>query len=231
MSNSSKNIAIIPARSGSKGLKNKNIKLLNGKPLLAYSIEAAINSKCFDVVMVSTDSKKYAKIAKEYGANVPFLRSKDNSRDKSTSWDVVKEVLDEYQKRGYVFDTFMLLQPTSPLRTSKDIKEAYKLLKDKKANSIVSICEAENVPENLYKLKDNLYLSNFLKNKSNSIRRQDREKYYRFNGAIYLSKIEYFKKHNDIYSGKCYGYLMEDISSIDIDSSLDFKIAETLIKK
>ena len=88
-----KNLAIIPARSGSKGLKNKNIKLLNGKPLLAYSIEAALKSKCFDSIIVSTDSKKYADIAIKYGAQVPFFRSTETSTDTATSWAVVREVL------------------------------------------------------------------------------------------------------------------------------------------
>ena len=95
-----KNIAIIPARSGSKGLKDKNIRLLNGKPLLAYTIEAALKSKCYDTVMVSTDSKKYAKIAKEYGAEVPFLRGDENSKDNASPWEVVKEVLLKYKELG-----------------------------------------------------------------------------------------------------------------------------------
>jgi len=108
-----KNIAIIPARSGSKGLPDKNIRLLCGKPLLAYSIEAALQSDMFDVVHVSTDSIQYAEIAKKFGADVPFLRSTETSSDSASSWDVVKEVIEKYQKVGKCFDTFMLLQPTS----------------------------------------------------------------------------------------------------------------------
>ena len=115
-----RNIAIIPARSGSKGIKDKNIRLLNGKPLLAYTIEAALKSKCFDVVMVSTDSKKYKKIAEEYEAEVPFLRSEGNSKDYSSPWEVVKEVLERFKALGEEFDTFALLQPTSPLRSAKE---------------------------------------------------------------------------------------------------------------
>ena len=116
-----KNIAIIPARSGSKGLKDKNIRLLNGKPLLAYSVEAALESEQFDEVMVSTDSEKYAEIAKEWGANVPFLRSAELSSDTATSKDVILDVLKRYAESGQVFDTFSLLQPTSPLRTAENI--------------------------------------------------------------------------------------------------------------
>ena len=119
-----KNIAIITARSGSKGLPHKNIKLLNGKPLMAWSIEAALKSGMFDTVIVSTDSEEYARIAREYGAEVPFLRSEATSGDNANSWDTVAEVLDNYRKLGREFDTFMLLQPTSPLRSAEDIQRA-----------------------------------------------------------------------------------------------------------
>lgn len=128
-----KNLAIITARSGSKGLKNKNIKLLNGKPLIAYSIEAAQKSNLFTEIMVSTDSEEYAEIALKLGAKVPFLRSKTNSEDNSGSWDVVMEVLKNYLKAGQKYDTICLLQPTSPLRTYDDIDNGYKLLIEKKS--------------------------------------------------------------------------------------------------
>lgn len=226
-----KNIAIIPARSGSKGLKDKNIKLLNGKPLLAYSIEAAIKSKCFDVVFVSTDSKKYANIAKQYGAEASFLRSKKNSNDKSNAWDVIREVLDNYKKLGKEFDTFMYLQPTSPLRTSNDIKKSYKLYKELKANSIVSICEAEVSPLYCYQLPKNKLLSKILNVKNENKRRQDAGTFFTMNGAIYLANVNNFLKTNDIYKNKCYAYVMNKKSSIDIDDELDFKYAETILKK
>jgi len=116
-----KNIAIIPARSGSKGLKDKNIKPLLDIPLLAYSIRAAKDSALFDEIMVSTDSDDYAQIAKDYGASVPFLRSAKTSSDTAGSWDVVTEVLSQYQTSGRYFDTICLLQPTSPLRIASDI--------------------------------------------------------------------------------------------------------------
>ena len=133
-----KNIAIIPARAGSKGLPDKNIKLLNGKPLLQYSVEAALGSGCFDKVMVSTDSEKYAEIAREAGAEVPFLRSAYTSTDKASSWDMVEEVLDGYERLGWTFDTFCLLQPTSPMRTAEDIARAYGILREKNAFAVVS---------------------------------------------------------------------------------------------
>lgn len=226
-----KNIAIIPARSGSKGLKDKNIKLLNGKPLLVYSIEAALKSKCFDVVFVSTDSKKYADIARKYGAEVPFLRSKKNSSDKSNAWDVIREVLEKYKKLGKQFDTFTYLQPTSPLRTSNDIKKSYKLYKDLKANSIVSVCEADTNPLYCYHLPKNNLLSKVLNVENENKRRQDADKYYTMNGAIYLSNVSNFLKTNDIYKNKCYAYVMDKKTSIDIDDELDFKLVESIVKR
>lgn len=226
-----KNIAIIPARSGSKGLKDKNIKLLNGKPLLAYSIETAIKSKCFDTVFVSTDSKKYAEIAKKYGAEVPFLRSKKNSSDKASAWDAIKETLDNYKAIGKKYDTFMYLQPTSPLRETKDIKNAYKLYRDLKANSIVSVCEANTSPLYCYHLPKDNNLSKVLNIKNENKRRQDTGSYYTMNGSIYLANVKNFLKTNDIYKNKCYAYIMDKKSSIDIDDKLDFIYAEGVINK
>ena len=141
-----KNLAIIPARSGSKGLPDKNIKNLCGKPLIAHTIAAANDSGCFDEVMVSTDSEKYAGIARQWGASVPFLRSEATSTDQASSWDMVEEVLCNYEKAGRYFDTFCLLQPTSPLRTSEDIRGAYRLFEDKASFAVVSVCEAEHSP-------------------------------------------------------------------------------------
>lgn len=226
-----RNIAIIIARSGSKGLKDKNIRLLNGKPLLAYTIEAALKSKCFDTVMVSTDSNKYAKIAKEYGAEVPFLRSKDNSKDNASPWEVVKEVLKQYEARGEYFDTFALLQPTSPLRDYKDIKNAYKEFKDKKANAVVSMCELECSIHLVNKLPESLSMKGFITEKQYNKRRQEIRPYYRFNGAIYISKVKTFYKHMNIYDDKCYAYIMDRKKSYDIDTEFDLKIVEAILNK
>lgn len=225
-----RNIAIIPARSGSKGLKDKNIRLLNGKPVLAYTIEAALKSKCFDCVMVSTDSKKYAKIAREYGAVVPFLRSEKTSMDSASPWEVVKEVLERYEEMGETFDTFTLLQPTSPLRNEKDIRGCFKMLEEKKANAVVSMCELECSIHLVNRLPKSRSMKNFISAKQYNKRRQDIEPYYRFNGAIYLSKVKSFKKNMNIYANKCYAYIMDRERSYDIDSEFDLKIVESIIK-
>ena len=224
-------IAIIPARSGSKGLKDKNIKLLNGKPLIYYSIQAALQSGCFDEVFVSTDSEHYRQIAIECGASVPFLRSNENATDTADSWDVVRETIKNYEKLGKHFDGFMLLQPTSPLRTADDIKNAFKVKKKKRADSVLSIVEEEHSPLYASTLPKNLSLARMYKSKYFNYRRQDLPTYYRLNGAIYLSDMDNFINNGTIYSGKVVGYIMPKERSIDIDEAIDFKIAEILIEQ
>ena len=224
-----KNIAIITARSGSKGLKDKNIKFLNGKPLIAYSIEEAMKSNIFTEIMVSTDSEEYSKIATEIGAKVPFLRSKENSNDRSGSWDVVMEVLENYQKLGKKFDTVCLLQPTSPLRTSQDIINGYNLLNEKNADSIIGVCEMDHSPLWSNTLSDDLSMNDFINEEIDNMPRQDLPIYYRVNGALYIKKIIY----NDIINlceKKTFALVMDRKYSIDIDTELDFKVAELLLK-
>lgn len=224
-----KNLAIIPARSGSKGLKNKNIKLLNGIPLMAYSIKAAQESGMFDEIMVSTDSLEYADIAKKYGANVPFLRSKELSTDQAGSWDVAIEVLKCYQEMGRSFDTVCLLQPTSPFRTADDIVGGYALLEAKNADAITSVCEVEHSPLWCMTLEDNLSLKSFYK-KNKDVPRQELPIYYRLNGAIYVRKVKY--QHNNIVllHDNNVAYIMPHERSIDIDSEMDFLYAEFMQK-
>ena len=224
-----RNIAIIPARSGSKGLIDKNIKELASKPLIAYSIEAAIKSNMFQTVMVSTDSKRYAEIAREYGAEVPFLRSERTSSDTASSWDAVAEVLEKYHELDCDYETLMLLQPTSPLRTAKNIQEAYREMEEKKANSIISLCEMDHSPLQSNTLPENLSLGGFIHATSKGKRRQDMATYYRFNGAIYLTKVDFFTKNHDIYREKCYAYIMNKRDSIDIDDEYDFAMAEAVL--
>ena len=224
-----KNIAIIPARSGSRGLPDKNIRDLLGKPLLAYSIEAALESNVFDTVMVSTDSQKYAEIARKYGAEVPFLRNEETSSDSASSWDVVEEVLSGYKTKDKVFDTFMLLQPTSPLRTARSIVEAYREMKKKKADAIISLCEVDHSPLQCNVLKEDLSLDGFIRKEVKGKRRQEMPVFYRFNGAIYLVRADSFLRNHDAYTGKCYAYIMDKRESIDIDDIYDFAVAEALL--
>ena len=224
------NIAIIPARSGSKGLKNKNIKLMNGKPLLAYSIEAAKKSGAFDEIMVSTDSQKYADIAVEYGASVPFLRSAENSSDTAGSWDTVVEVLGKYREAGRLFDTVCLLQPTSPLRTGEDIFGAYEFFIDKEVNALTTVCEVDHSPLWTMTLDESRMLTEYRKN-SIDIPRQKLDTYYRINGAIYIRKIEYGIDCIHLDNSKEIAFIMDKRRSVDIDDELDFAIGEYLLRR
>lgn len=227
-----KNIAIIPARSGSKGLKDKNIKELQGKPLMAYSIDAAYESGCFDTVMVSTDSEKYAEIARSCGAEVPFLRSEETSCDTASSWSAVREVLNGYGKIGKSFDTFCLLQPTSPLRSASDIQNAYKLYCDKASLAVISVCEAEHSPLWCGKLPDNNEFIDFMGRDAGK-RRQDTGKFYRLNGAIYIVNIDRFTEQDDIdlYQRGSFAYVMSQESSVDIDTDIDFRLASVILER
>lgn len=220
------NIAIIPARSGSKGLIDKNIKLLNGKPLLSYSIQAAIESKIFDEVFLSTDSLLYANIAKEYGASVPFIRDSKLATDLIPSWDVVRDILNHYQQLDITFETVTLLQPTSPLRTTEDILNGYQLLKNKNAKSIVSVCETEHSPLWCFTIPTDGCLYEYGQQEMVNLSRQQLPKYYRENGALYIVKTEYLLQTDSIYDKDCYAYIMPKERSVDIDDNYDFALAE-----
>lgn len=225
-----KNIAIIPARSGSKGLKDKNIRLLNGKPMLAYSIEAAIKSRVFDSVYVSTDSEIYADIGRKYGAEIPFLRSEQLSTDTAKSWDVVLDALFRYENLGKRFDMVTLLQPTSPLRDAEEIRNAYEEYQVKKAKAVVSVCEMEHSPLWSNTLPESLSMDQFVKLQDNQAR-QSLQTYYRINGAIYMVDVMFLKQDKNIYRQGCFAYIMDGKKSIDIDAQMDFDMAEMLMKR
>ena len=225
-----RNLAVILARSGSKGLKDKNIKELAGKPLLAYTVEAAIESGKYDMVHVSTDSELYADIAKKYGADVPFLRDEELAGDKSSSWDALRFVVTEYEKLGKSFDTVTLLQPTSPLRDAKDIQNAFDIYESKNATAVVSVCEVDHSPLVCNTLPEDGSLYGFIDlNKVG--RRQDMKPYYRINGAIYIQKTNLLMDNTSIYSEGSYAYVMDKRHSVDIDDEVDFTVAQAIIEK
>jgi len=225
-----KNLAFIPARSGSKGLKDKNIKNMNGKPLLAYSIEAAKESGLFNKIFVSTDSPLYAEIAKTWGGETPFLRTESLSTDTASVWNAISETLSIFKKNNEKFDNVCLLQPTSPLRTGGDIVDSYKIFTEKNADSVISITETEHSPLLCNTLNANMSLHNFISQETVMQGRQSRPIYYRINGAIYWIKTELLYSKLEIYGEKSYGYIMEQEKSVDIDNEIDFLIAETLLK-
>ncbi len=225
-----KRIAIIPARSGSKGLKDKNIKELNGKPLMAYTIECALNSKMFDKVFVSTDSQKYADIAIQYGADASFLRSEENSGDNAGSWDVVREVISKLAEFGEIYDEVMLLQATSPLRNMDDIINVVNLLHEKNGAAVVSLTECAHSPIWCNTLPEDGCMDNFDKKEYKDLPRQQLPIFYRYNGALYLVTASELQNKEHMLEKGCYAYIMPQERSIDIDTALDFMIAEAIMK-
>ncbi|MDE7446811.1 MAG: acylneuraminate cytidylyltransferase family protein [Lachnospiraceae bacterium] len=219
-------LAIIPARSGSKGLKDKNIKDLCGKPMMAYTIEAAAASGIFNTIHVSTDSEQYAQIAMQYGADVPFLRDANYATDQSSSWDVVDYVLEEYKKLGKQFTMIALLQPTTPLRTAENIKGAYEVFLQNNANAVVSVCEVDHPPLWTDVLPKDGNMKGFVAKEYREVPRQQMPVYYRVNGAIYLMKTEMLTDIINLYDRNCYAYVMDKNHSIDIDDEYDFRLVE-----
>ena len=208
-------IAIIPARSGSKGLRDKNILPLMGKPMLAYTIEAAREAAVFDEIYLSTDSAVYADIGKAWGANIPFLRRPELAGDAVGSWDVVLDVLARYEAAGCSYDVAALLQPTSPLRSAEDIRAAFRVMAEHKADAVVSVCEAAHSPLWCNVLPADGCMDGFIQH-GGLMRRQVLSKYYRLNGAVYISG--------------CYAYVMPRERSVDIGEKMDFLVAEAIMK-
>ncbi|MDI3473276.1 MAG: CMP-N,N-diacetyllegionaminic acid synthase [Thermotogaceae bacterium] len=223
-------LALIPARGGSKGLKDKNIRLLNNKPLLAYTIEAAKESGIFDRIIVSTDSEKIAAVALKYGAEVPFMRPKELATDTASSMDVLIHTIKLLQESGDIYDYVVLLQPTSPLRTSQDIVEAANLLIKKNANSVVSVCRVEHSPLWSNTLPEDLSLKDFIRPEIKNLRRQDLPIFYRLNGAIYIAKVSYILETKDFFGQGSYAYIMPVNRSVDIDTEFDLALAEVLLQ-
>jgi len=224
-------LTLIPARAGSKGLPGKNIKELNGKPLIAYTIEAALSSKYLkkENILCSTDSEKIANVAKKYGAKVPFLRPAKYATDKATSISVAIHALNWMKKyQGKNYDYLLLLQPTSPLRKEKHIDEVIELMKNKRKDSIISITEPDIMPYNMKKIDGNGELVDFIE-ENNYKRRQDMPEIYGVNGAIYLTRTDIILNKKNFYGEHCVGYLMDKKHSIDVDELFDIKLANFLI--
>lgn len=223
-----KRIAIIPARSGSKGLKDKNIIDLCGKPLIAYSIEAALETGLFDHVIVSTDSEHYAEIAQHYGAEV-MMRGEALSNDKATTFMVLEDILKNRLQES--IDYFVLLQPTSPLRTSKHITEAIEKFESKieHFDFLVSMKEAEHAKVLVNPIDDDESLKYFDTDFSN-YRRQG-YKDYSPNGAIFIAKPDSYLEQKHFFGAKALSYIMSAEDSVDIDGALDLVVANAIMKK
>lgn len=223
-------VALIPARGGSKGLKRKNIIDLAGSPLIAYSIQSALECNLIDRVIVSTDDEEIARTSVDFGAEVPFIRPDYLSNDTAKSIDVISHAIRKLEEEGTTVDNIVLLQPTSPLRTSEHITEALTLFFEKGRSPVVSVAEAQTHPFIVKKVVDQK-LEDFVSDKPAITRRQDFEKLFQLNGAIYATTKEMVLEKNTIYDEVVYPYYMDKLSSVDIDDEYDLVYAETLLNK
>jgi len=224
-------LAVIPARGGSKRLPRKNVLDLAGKPLIAWTIEAALGSKYIDRVIVSTDDDEIAEVSKKFGADVPFMRPTEYATDEATSVNVVLQLLEQLEVQNEQYEYIVLLQPTSPLRTTENINESIELLIKRRSDGVVSVCEAEHSPLWSNILPDDDSLSGFLDESIINKRSQDLEKFYRLNGAIYLCNSKRLMQEKTFFlKDDIYAYKMNREVSIDIDTGIDLDLAR-LIKK
>lgn len=215
-------IAIVPARGGSKGIKNKNIVDIAGKPLIAYSLNAAQESKYIDAIVVSTDSAQIADVAEKYGASVPYLRPDKLATDTAKTIDVIVELLNTLSNRGDIYDILVLLQPTSPLRTAEDIDRALEMHIENQGASIVAVSEVADHPVLMRYVDENGKLDKLL-NENSTVRRQDMRKVYRVNGAIYINRIEEINAATSFNDNEL-GYIMSKERSVDIDTPVDLEL-------
>lgn len=219
-----KTLAIITARGGSKRIPRKNIKHFLGKPILAYSIEAAVMSGIFDEVMVSTEDEEIAEIAKSYGAKVPFYRSEKTAGDFATTNDVLLEVIEEYEKRGQKFDMACCIYPTAPFVTSEKIKDAMSKLEASDADTLIPVVQFSYPPQRAMVIRDELLQFKYLEYIDS--RSQDLEKEYHDVGQFYCFKIEPYKQNKKLMLGKILPYVVPEMEVQDIDTESDWQIAE-----
>ena len=215
-------VAMITARGGSKRIPKKNIKEFCGKPIIAYSIQAALASRVFDEVMVSTDSEEIAAIARQYGASVPFMRSEAASNDFATTADVLEEVLLKYHEIGKKFDFFACIYPTAPFVTGKKLAEAMQLLKD--ADAVVSVVRFSFPPQRAFVIRDGLAAYQFPQYERT--RSQDLEPIYHDCGQFYCCKTERFLEKHSLILPKTKPYELPEEEVQDIDTMSDWEIAE-----
>ena len=221
---SKKRLAIITARGGSKRIPYKNIREFCGRPIIVYSVEAALNSDVFDEVMVSTDDEKIAKIAKEAGAKVPFLRSAETSNDFATTADVILEVLTEYEKQGQTFDSACCIYPTAPFITSDKLKNAVELLERKAYDSVMPVAEF-SFPPLRGMMMDGDKVS-YKWEEFSLARSQDLDKIYHDVGQFYVINVEKFKEAKRLVTKNTGAVVIDELEMQDIDNEVDWKLAE-----
>jgi len=225
-----KSICVIPARAGSKGIKEKNLINLNGKPLIAWTIEAAIKSNEFDKIYVSTESEQIAQVAIKHGAEIPFKRPRSLANDDIHAVHVVINVLDWlYKNNGYLPEYTSMLLPTSPLRQPFQISESLDIMRTKDFSSLVSIIDLGIHLTNIRHFENEVFYRTF-NNENPNTQRQDSKNLFSVNGSIFIAKSETLIKHKTFHTKNCYGYLMDKYTSVDINNINDFEFAEKIMK-
>lgn len=223
-------LAIIPARGGSKSVPRKNIVNVGGKPLLAWTIEASLNSKYITKTVVSSEDKEILKISEKYGADV-VIRPMKYAQDDTLITPVIKNCLSQLMKENKKFDILILLQPTSPLRNSSDIDAAFKMFIKKKAKALISGYEPQKTPYKSFKVTKKGWLRSIINSKTAFLNRQQLPKTFYPNGAIYIIYVKEFLKLQNLFSSKTLPFLMSMEKSTDVDSGKDIKKVNMLLKK
>lgn len=224
-------IGLIPARGGSKSIPRKNIKLLAGKPLIAWTIEAALQSHRLSRVIVSTDDAEIAQVARECGAETPFLRPSELANDDSSSISVVLHAIHWLEEReGFLPDYVLLLQPTSPFRSVQDICAAIELAEDRKAIAVIGVSEAERHPYLCKRILDDGTLADFVTSDLAYLRRQDLPPAYALNGAVYLNRRESLLRDHSFHPSGALAYVMPIERSLEIDTPWDWRVAELILQ-
>jgi len=223
-------LIIIPARGGSKGIPHKNIKPLNGKPLIHYAIDTARAITADENICVSTDDIEIKSVVEAYGLKVPFLRPDELATDTAGTYEVLLHALDYYEKQGKQYKAVLLLQTTSPFRTAEQVKEALQLFDNSNADMVVSVKECPANPYyNVFEEDESGYL-HVCKGDGNIFRRQDAPKVYEYNGAIYIMDAEKLKTTHMHKMQKRVKYIMDAQSSFDLDTMQDWEMAEMILK-
>lgn len=225
-------VGIILARSGSKGLPNKNILPMGSKPLIYYSIDAALKSAYVDDCILSTDSQKIALIARQLGAEVPFIRPQKLATDTATSVDSVLHALSFLEKRGRQYDLVVLLEPTSPLRESSDIDRSLELMHQLKADAVVSVaCAITSHPAYAYTRSDSGRISPFIAEGSKHLRRQELGEVFFPEGTVYISRVKTLRARKSFYHDDTVGYVVPKWKSFEIDDAEDLHIVAAIMEQ
>ena len=220
-------LAVIPARGGSKGIPRKNIKPLMGKPLIGWSIDAAKQSSCIDRIVVSTEDENIASVARELGADVPFMRPAELAADDTPGIDPVLHAISHLPDCDWI----LLLQPTSPLRTAEDIDGIWQFCQERGAPSAVSVCEVGKHPYWMYQCDAAQRLEPYIEGRPDVMRRQDLPPAYALNGALYLAATDWLLERQDFIGPETLGYIMPPERSVDLDTLQDWRWVKFLIEQ